>query len=422
MHSRNSRQITGIEKMAETNLDKKLSDTIQAAYANAPAVKARFDQAGIKPGAIKGVADLVRLPVQPKDDLVALQQADPPFGGLLGVPLDQVSHIFFSPGPIYEPAPSAGDSAWSVAMLCLQRIGFAAGDIVLNSFSYHLVPAGFLFDHALARLGCTVVPGGVGNSDLQLKMMQDLGVTGYAGTPSFLMSLLQKAGEQGLDFKQAFKLRKAVVSAEPFPPALRQTLTETYGLTVGNAYGTAEFGLLALNLGGGMAMQLLPEPIIEVVDPDTGQPVGAGDTGEVVVTNFSRIYPLIRLGTGDMAVNVDPNPGQSSQEDRAIILVGRSGDAVKVRGMFIHPNQLRFAAAQVPGVKALQAVITRPEHRDHFALRVATEAGADETALAEALQKAINAACRVRLNSIEFVPPGSIPPDARTITDARTWD
>jgi phenylacetate-CoA ligase len=404
------------------NIDEMLSQAIQAAYEGAPAFRARLDAAGVKPAQIQRQADLPQIPVLPKDELVALQQKSPPFGGLLGVPMSQVTHIFFSPGPLYEPGPAEDDSAWEVAKISLRQSGFQAGDIVLNSLSYHLVPAGFLFDRALVKLGCTVVPGGTGNSDLQLKMMGDLDCTGYVGTPSFLMSLIKKAEENGLDFKSAFKLRKAIVTAEPLPPSLRQALTETYGISVANAYGTAEFGLLAINLGEGMAMQLLPQPIVEVVDPDTGQPVGPRETGEVVVTNFSRVYPLIRIATGDMAMNVDPDPGQSRQEDRAIILVGRSGDAVKVRGMFVHPNQLRFAAGQLPGVKGVQGVVTRPDLKDHLALRVELAEGDEDPAVVEQLTQAVRNLCRVRLDAVEFVAPGSITAETPGMVDERAWE
>lgn len=408
--------------MNESSVDQKLIDAVKAAYDNAPAVKARFDALGITPGDIGGVADLEKIPVLPKDDLVALQQADPPFGGMLGLPLEQVTHICFSPGPLYEPLPDEDDSAWEVARLSLQHAGFAAGDVVLNSLSYHLVPAGLLFDRALSRLGCTVVPGGTGNSDLQLKMMKDLSCTGYVGTPSFLMSLINKAGEAGLDFSEAFSLRNVIVTAEPLPPSLRQTFAEEYGLSVANAYGTAEFGLLGLNMGEGMAMQLLPEPVVEVADPDTGKRVGAGETGEVVATNFSRAYPLIRIGTGDMAMNVDPNPGSSKQEERAIILVGRSGDAVKVRGLFVHPNQLRFAAGQIPAVKGIQGVVSRPELKDQFSLRVEVAEGVDQAALSEQLMGAVRNLCRVRVDSVEFVSSGTIQEGDPGMLDERSWE
>jgi phenylacetate-CoA ligase len=401
-------------------VDQKLREMIKAAYKNVPAVKSRFNEAGVNPSDIQKVADLAKLPVLSKDEVVALQQADPPFGGMLGVPLEEVSHIFFSPGPIYEPAPEPDDSAWDVAVECLKRTGFEPGDVVLNSFSYHLVPAGFLFDEALRRADCTVVPGGVGNSDLQLKMMQDLHVAGYAGTPSFLMSLIKKAEENGLDFQRDFELRKAIFSAEPLPPSLRQAFVEQYGLTVGNAYGTAEVGIIALNTGEGMAMQLLAEPIVEIVDPDTGQPVGPEGAGEVVVTNLNHAYPLIRLGTGDMAMNMDPKPGESKQSERAIILVGRSGDAVKVRGMFVHPNQLRFAAGQISGVTAVQGIVTRPELKDLFTLRVELEGEAD-SAVSEQLKSVVQNVCRVRVDAVEFVGLGTIEENAPGMVDVRHW-
>jgi len=407
--------------MKDSNIDQKLREAIKAAYANAPAVKARFDKHGINPDEIRGVADLEKVPVLPKDELVRLQQTNPPFGGMLGLPLEQLTHICFSPGPLYEPLPDENDSAWEVARLSLQQAGFSAGDIVLNSLSYHLVPAGLLFDRALSRLGCTVVPGGTGNSDLQLKMMKDLSCTGYVGTPSFLMSLINKAVENGWDFKESFSLRKAIVTAEPLPPSLRQQLTETYGIFVVNAYGTAEFGLLGLNTGQGMAMELMPEPIVEVVDPDTGRRVGAGETGEVVATNFSRAYPLIRIGTGDMAMNVDPNPGSSSQEERSIILVGRSGDAAKVRGIFVHPNQLRFAAGQIPAIKAIQGVVSRPALKDQFGLRVEIEDGADLEVVSEQIKEAVRSLCRVRVDTVELLAAGNIKEGDPGMLDQRTW-
>lgn len=403
-----------------TNLDVKLRNAVKTAYENAPAVKARFEAAGITPNDIQSLADLPQIPVLPKDDIVAMQQANPPFGGMLGVSPDKITHIFFSPGPIYEPAPEADDSAWDVAVGALQMTGFKPGDVVLNSFTYHLVPAGFLFDNALTRLGCTVVPGGTGSAELQLKMMQDLQVTGYSGTPSFLMSLIKKAEAAGLDFRKDLQLKTAIFSAEPLPPSLRQTFVEEYGLAVGNAYATADFGLLALNTGDGMAMSILPEPIVEVVDSDTGQPVGAGETGEVVATNFSRAYPLIRIGTGDMAMNVDPNPGQSGQTERSLILVGRSGEAAKVRGMFVHPNQLRFATGQIPGISKVQGVVSRPELKDYFLLRVQAE-GVDETAVAAQIKTAVQGLCRVRVDAVEFIAPGSLADDAPGMVDARDW-
>jgi phenylacetate-CoA ligase len=290
------------------NMDARVKETITLAYANSPEVRGRFDAAGLTPADIQNVADLTRVPVLEKDDVVALQNDNPPFGGLLAVPMTEVRHIFFSPGPLYEPEAEDDRTPFEMAKIVFKRCGFGPGDVVLNSLSYHLVPAGLLVDRALTEMGCTVVPGGVGNSDLQLKMMIDLGVTCYAGTPSFLMQLLEKAEDMGIDVRTGLKLSKIVTTAEPLPLVMRQNFIDRFGLTVGNCYATAELGLLALDTTGAMAMGLLPEPVIQVVDPDTGRSVAPGEVGEVVVTNYSRAYPLIRFGTGDMAVNVDPNP------------------------------------------------------------------------------------------------------------------
>ena len=396
--------------------DQQLQELIGHAYANSPAFRARLDGAGVSPDDIRAEADLVKIPVMTKDEAAALQQADPPFGGMLAVPVETVSRIFFSPGPLYEPGPEEDDEAWDIAVEMLRETGFSADDVILNSLSYHLVPAGFLFDGAFTRLGATVIPAGTGPSDLQLQMAHDLGATGYVGAPSFLLSLMQKAEEKGI----TLAIRRAVTTAEPLPPALRQMLVGQYGLEIVNTYATAELGALAVNTDGSMAMRLLPNPIIQVVNPDTGALVGPGETGEVVVTNSNWLYPLIRFGTGDLAMNVDPRPGESAQEERSVILVGRRGDAVKVRGMFVHPNQLRFAAGQVPGVQAMQAVISRPDDiRDHLALRVQAAEGADEAALAEGLKAAVQGVCRVRVDEVLF---GEVEEGAAPVVDERDWN
>ncbi|MCI0398514.1 MAG: phenylacetate--CoA ligase family protein [Chloroflexi bacterium] len=401
-------------------INERLRQTVAAAYTNAPAIRARFDAAGVRPEHIQSVDDLAHIPILPKDDIIALQQANPPFGGLLGVPLDQVRHIFFSPGPIYEPDAGDDSTPLEMAKLTLQRAGFQPGDIVLNTMSYHLVPAGWLVDHGLTATGCTAIPGGTGNTELQLKLMRDLRVNGYTGTPSFLLGLIEKAEELGLDFKNDFYLKKAAVMAEPLLPRQRQLLTQSYGLSICNAYATAEFGILALNLDGSLPMQLLPEPVIQVADPASGQTTPPGEVGEVVITNLNPAYPLIRLGLGDLAVNVDPNPGRSKQDERAIILVGRRGEAVKVRGMFVHPNQLRLALGQVAPVQAFQGIVTRPENRDHFTLRVALAGEtADPAALVQPFKESVRRICRVRLDEVVFVE--AIPAEAPGMVDAREW-
>ena len=404
-------------------LEERLREIVHYAYVHAPAVRQRFDDAGLKPNDIQTIADLDKLPVLSKDAVVELQRQHPPFGGLLAVPVSEVKHLFFSPGPLYEPDPSGFDPThMPMVQEALRRSGFHADDVVLNTLSYHLVPAGLMLDEALVEMGCTVVPGGVGNSDLQVTMMKELGVTGYVGTPSFLMKLIKKAEEMGLDWAD-FKLNKALVTAEPLPASLRQELVESYGIQVGNAYATAELGFLAINTEGGMAMNLLPAPIIQVVAPDTGKQVGPGEAGEIVVTNFNQAYPLIRFGTGDMAIYNDPAPGESRQEDRTITLVGRSGEAVKVRGMFVHPNQLRFAISQVLPFQAIQTIITRPELRDHFVVKIVpAQPVEDETAVKAQLGEWVRQVCRVRVDEIHFVAAEAIPEGAPVMDDQRTWD
>jgi phenylacetate-CoA ligase len=404
-----------------SDLNVKLRHIIQHAYANAPAVKQILDEAGVSPDAIQAVADLDRIPVTSKDRLVELQAASPPFGGFLAVPIDSLQHVFLSPGPLYEP--SAGESAVMDTIRDTFAVaGFGAGDVVMNAFGYQLIPTGLALDQVLTEVGATVIPAGVGNADLQIKMILDLGVTAYIGTPSWLMALIEAAKERELDFDQ-FPLKKALVSAEPLPPALRQTFVEKYGLHVTNAYGTAELGFLAYNTEGGLAMQLLKTPIVQVIDPETGQPVGPGQAGEVVVTTFNETYPLIRLGTGDLALNLDPNPGESRQEERSIILVGRVGDAVKVRGMFVHPNQLRFALAQVPEIVRAQAVVSRPENRDALTLRVVlSDEAADRDAVTGKVSAAVESVCRVKVDQVLFVLSDDLPQDAQSILDERSWD
>lgn len=404
--------------------DERIRDVIQHAYDNAPAVRSRFDEAGLSPADVQTEADLSKVPILPKDSIIALQQADPPFGGMLGVPMSEVRHIFMSPGPIYEP--DSGNEDTSIAQAALSQTGFQAGDVVLNALSYHLVPAGMLLDSALTDLGCIVVPTGPGNTELQIKIAQDLNATAYVGTPSFLINLLKKAEEMGLDTKKDLKITKALVSAEPLFPEQRALLVDNYGLTVCNAYATAELGVLAINIDGSRPMKLMADPIIQIVDSETGQHVGPGEAGEVVVTNYSHTYPLIRLGTGDMAIYVDENPDGSSQDQRAIMLVGRSGEASKVRGMFVHPNQLRFAVAAVTGAiggaSAVQGIVSRPDDKDHFLVKIAlNDSTADTTSLVEPLHAAIQQACRVRANDIEFVSGDDLDATAPGMVDARDW-
>lgn len=396
--------------------DRELARFVKHAYASAPAIKQIFDDAGLKPTAIKRVADLERVPVTSKDRLVELQKAAPPFGGFRSTKTKQLKHIFLSPGPLYEPH-GAEKALVKTAARVFRRAGFTRGDIVLNTLSYHLVPAGLLLDAGLQAVGATVVPSGVGNTDLQIKLMLDLQITGYAGTPSFLMTLIKKAEELGLNFKEKFGLRRALFTAEPYPPSLREQFEDHYGLETLNVYATAELGFLAYDDESKFSFQIVEEAIVEIVDPATGKRVGVREPGEVVATTFNETYPLIRLGTGDMAVYAD-------KSFRRLILIGRVGEAVKVRGMFVHPNQLRFALGGFSALARVQGIVTRPDKvRDHFALRIElADQAADRDALRQDIGEVIRGFCRVSVDQIEFVPRGTIAADAKMLVDEREWE
>jgi len=403
-------------KTKPVSLDRELARFVKSVYATTPAVKKIFDDAGLKPTDVKSVADLERVPVTSKDRLVELQKAAPPFGGFHNTRVKSLKHIFLSPGPLYEPHGTE-KALLKTATRVLRAAGFKRGDIVLNTLSYHLVPAGLLLDAGLQAVGATVVPSGVGNTELQIKMMLDLRVTGYVGTPSFLMTIIKKAEEMGLNFKERFALRRTLFTAEPYPLSLRTQFEDTYGLETLNAYATAELGFLAYDDETKFSLRLVDDAVIEIVDPATGKRLGAREPGEVVVTTFNETYPLIRLGTGDMAVYAD-------ESLRSIILVGRVGEAVKVRGMFVHPNQLRFALNQFSEIARAQAVVTRPDQvRDRLTLKIelAQEVAARDQ-WAQEVSEAVQGLIRVSVDEVEFVPAGTIAAEAKLIVDERKWE
>jgi phenylacetate-CoA ligase len=392
-----------------SDINQKLRDHLAYAYANAPAVKALFDEVGLSPDDIQTVADLPKLPVTSKDKFTEMQQNNPPFGGWLGVPIESLDRIYLSPGPIYDPFSLDDVAVLDDAENTLQHAGFGQGDIVINTFLYHLVPAGLLLDEAVRRTGATVVPLGPGNTEIQIKVMMDLKVTGYVGTPSFLSMILDKATELGIP-KEAIPLQKAFFSAEPYPPSLRAKFEGEYGMKTHQAYATADLGVIAYEIYGEEGFIIPGNQVVELVDPETGEPVEEGTPGEVVVTKFDKTYPLIRFGTGDMALMLVGT-------DRLRGLVGRSGEAVKVRGMFLHPNQLRFAAGVFDGVAAIQAIVTRQDDRDQVTLRVVQKDGAAIDS--DFLKKAVSDMARLTINQVELVDAIE---GEQLIIDKRTWD
>jgi phenylacetate-CoA ligase len=359
------------------------------------------------------VADLEQVPITRKDALIDLQRARPPFGGFLGVPERQLARVFLSPGPLYDPQGPEPDY-WRFAP-ALRAAGFQAGDVVLNACSHHLTPLGFIFDEAARAIGCRVIPSGVGNTELQVSVAQSLRATAYCGTPSFLKIILDKAVEMGLDPSTDLSLRRAFVAAEMLPESLRASI-QAFGVSVRQGYGTADLGCLGYECAELSGLHVPDEAVVEIVDPATGRRLPAGQPGEVVATVKSRTYPLLRFGTGDLsALDETPCPcGRTSP--RLARIMGRVGDAVKVRGMFVHPRQLEDVMARFPEVERYQAVVDRVEHHDVFTLRVQLAAGGEIRAIADAARAVLH----VRPD-IEVVPEGHIAEDAKSLVDQRTW-
>ena len=400
-------------------LDAKLRDFVAYAYKNAPAVKERFDKAGVKPEDIKGADDLEKISILRKDDLIELQKNNPPFGGYLAVPISELEHIYQSPGPIYDPERRKG-----FALPPGMPPNFGKGQIVMNTWSYHMVPAGLMIDKGLRSVGCTVMPAGTGNTENQVQIMHDLKVSGFFGTPSFLKILIDKAEAMGYDFKKDFNLKWAMVGGEMGGDPLRKLFQEKYGIFClgGDSYGTADLGGVAVGCEKQAGMHFVTDAIIELVDPTTGKRVGPGEIGEVVVTPFDEVYPLIRFGTGDLSSYITEPCACGRTTYRLPKILGRSGDAVRVRGMFVHPKQSDEAISKDPAILRYQLVVTRPENRDEMTLNVElADEKVDKEKLKADLDKDFRDVCKVRFDRMEFVSKGTIAKDAKPIVDKRSY-
>lgn len=397
-------------------LEVRLRDVVAHAYACAPAVAATFRAAGLEPGDVRTLADLPKIPVTPKATLVELQRANPPFGGLLAVPPSQVRRVFRSPGPIYDPQGFDEGWGWEEALFAA---GFRKGDVAINTFGYHMTPAGMMFDDALAKLGCPVVPTGVGERDTQLEIMAALGVRGFVGMASFLLQIGERAKEKGLDPRKDLHLEVAFTTAEPLPDTLRSAVEGLFGATVRQGFGTADCGCLAYECHHKGGMHVVHRAIVEIVDPTTGRPMAAGETGEVVVTLFNRAYPLLRFGTGDLSALDFAPCGCGRKTPRLRGWLGRADQLVKVKGMFVHPGQVQAAFRDVPEVSKFRAVVTREGNRDVLTVKVEAGGATDEhkARLEGKLREALQIGA-----TVEWVVPGSLPSDGKVIEDARTWD
>jgi phenylacetate-CoA ligase len=388
-----------------------LPKQIAHAKANSPAFTAALGD--IDPDAITSAEALAALPVIRKSALIDLQSATPPFGGLGAVAPGALARIYMSPGPIFE-GEGRQDDPWRFARSA-HAAGFRAGDIVHNTFSYHLTPAGMMVDTACRQIGCAVFPGGVGNTEMQVQAIGHLRPTRYAGTPSFLKIILEKAAEMGVD---TASLASGLVSGEALPPSLRAELFEL-GCNVLQCYGTADLGLVAYESEAIEGMIIDEGVIVEIVRPGTDDPVADGEVGEVVVTTFNPSYPLIRFGTGDMSAIMEGASPCGRTNSRIKGWMGRADQTTKVKGMFVHPGQVAEVVKRHPEIAKARLVVTGRTGQDVMTLYVEV-AGAGE-GLDDAVKQSIQAVTKLR-GEVVFAASGALANDGKVIEDARSYE
>ncbi len=398
-------------------LQERLRDILRHAGTLTSHLTLRLNAAGLSLEQLREPDDLFRLPPLRKRELPALQEKEPPFGGLATVQTGTLQRIFISPGPIYDPE-GTGPNYWRMAR-AIHAAGFRRGDIALNTFAYHLTPAGSMCDEGLAALGCTVIPMGGGNTETQVQVLRHLQAAGYVGTPGFLHTILQRAEEMGINPLQDLSLEVAFVSGGMLPESLRATMREKYGVSVTQAYASADLGLIAYECPRRSGMHLAEDLIVQIADPETGQPVPDRTAGEVVVTTLNKVYPLIRFGTGDLSV-LDPSAcvcGRTTA--RLARILGRTDDATKIRGMFVHPGQLDAVMADMAEVSRYQLVVRRKGFEDDLTLRVEGPAAAGD--LPARMEGRVRDAIKLRAR-VEVVPAGTLAADGKKIVDERTWE
>jgi phenylacetate-CoA ligase len=379
-----------------------------------------MDSGGVKPAEVRDVADLARIPLTRKADLKSIQKSELPFGGLAAAPPRAMRRIYVSPGPTYDPEGREETHwRWEKAFVAA---GFRPSDIVQNTFMYHFSPAGLMFDEALIRIGCTVIPAGVGNTEMQAQVMRDLAVTGYVGTPSFLMTVLEKGKEMGIVPGDGLSLQVALVAAEMLPDSLRRRFQEEFGIQVRQAYGTADVGSLGYECYEAKGMHIPDEIILELVDPATGEQIGPGKIGEVVVTLPNTTYPLVRFATGDLSIATNDMCPCGRTSARLLRIVGRVDQVTKVKGMFVHPEQVGEVERKVPEIAILQLVITRAGHEDQMTVQAVL---AGDATPSDALRARISEIARevTRLKGeVVFVREPDLAEKEKKIIDKRKWE
>lgn len=368
----------------------------------------------VDPDAVNSRAALAQLPVTRKSDLAAQQKRQPPFGGMTTVPVGNLRHVFMSPGPLYEPDSGEGKDFWRFGR-AMWAAGIRPGDLIHNSFSYHLVPAGILTESGASAIGCPVIPAGVGNTELQAQAMSELGADAYCGTPSFLRILTDRADEMGLDIS---KMRKGLVGAEPLFPAVRKMLSDR-GIEVFNSYGTADLGLIAYETVADQGMMIDEGIIVELVEPLGEKPVADGEIGEIVVTSFNPIYPLIRFATGDLSQRMTGASPCGRTNMRIRGWMGRADQSCKVKGMFVHASGVGAVVARHDEVKKARLVVDNVDGIDVMTLKCEADSAGD--GLVVAIKETIQSVLKVR-GEVSIVASGSLPDDGKAIDDIRKFD
>ncbi|HRC70464.1 MAG TPA: AMP-binding protein, partial [Candidatus Competibacter denitrificans] len=340
----------------EQDLMAKLGRQLIHAKENAPYYRRLL--ADVDPASVTSRAALAALPLTRKRDLIELQKQNPPFGGLNTLPAGKALRVFASPGPIYELQGAEADP-WRMARV-LYAAGFRAGDLAHNCFAYHFTPGAYIFEEGARALGCAVFPGGTGQTEQQVQAMVDLRPNGYIGTPSFLKIILDKADELKADISS---LRKAAVSGEAVHPAVRQALRER-GMTIRQSYATADLGAIAYESEAEEGLIVEEDALLEIVRPGTGDPVAVGEVGEIVVTTFNPTYPLIRFATGDLSAILAGTSPCGRTNVRIKGWMGRADQTTKVKGMFVHPEQIADIARHHPELQRLRLVVDNPDGQD----------------------------------------------------------
>lgn len=370
------------------------------------------------PSAFTDRSSLAKLPVLRKPDLMELQAANPPFGGLADPEALMGNHVFLSPGPIWEPQGFGADP-WQSSR-ALHAAGLRAGDIVHNAFAYHMTPGAFILDEGARALGCLVFPAGTGNTEQQVEAAGQLKPVAYTGTPDYLKMILEKADAMGVDLSS---IRKALVSGGALFPVLRTYYAER-NIAVLQCYATADLGVIAYESAGtdGVAlpgMVINENLILEIVRPGTGDPVPEGEVGEIVVTTLNSAYPLIRFGTGDLSKLI---PGQSAcgrTNGRVAGWMGRADQRTKVKGMFVDPKQIAALVSEHPAIARARLTVIRTNDNDSMSLAI--EPAPDTIPDIEAISASLAAHTKMR-GAVEIVAAGSLPNDGKVISDERKYD